>query len=81
MTAQPRFSAAQLSHALVEATDSLICVVDGEGRILLANAALERFTGGRRPTCSTASCGTCWSSPRRCTSPGRPSPPRWRAST
>lgn len=45
MTAQPRFSAAQLSHALVEATDSLICVVDGKGRILLANAALERFTG------------------------------------
>jgi len=48
VTAQPepaRFSAAQLSHALVEATDSLICVVDGEGRILLANAALERFTG------------------------------------
>jgi cyclic di-GMP phosphodiesterase Gmr len=48
MTVQPepaRFSAAQLSHALVEATESLICVVDGEGRILLANAALERFTG------------------------------------
>ena len=45
MTAQPRFSAAQLSHALVEATDSLVCVVDGDGRILLANAALERFTG------------------------------------
>jgi diguanylate cyclase (GGDEF)-like protein/PAS domain S-box-containing protein len=40
-----RFSAAQLSHALVEATESLICVVDGGGRILLANAALERFTG------------------------------------
>src|ERR671921_928459 len=40
-----RPSAAQLSHALVEATDSLICVVDGGGRILLANAALERFTG------------------------------------
>jgi diguanylate cyclase (GGDEF)-like protein/PAS domain S-box-containing protein len=38
-------SAAQLSHALVEATESLICVVDGSGRILLANAALERFTG------------------------------------
>jgi diguanylate cyclase (GGDEF)-like protein/PAS domain S-box-containing protein len=45
VNAQPRFSAAQLSHALVEATDSLICVVDGKGRILLANAALERFTG------------------------------------
>jgi diguanylate cyclase (GGDEF)-like protein/PAS domain S-box-containing protein len=38
-------SAAQLAHALVEATTSLICVVDGHGRILLANAALERFTG------------------------------------
>lgn len=38
-------SAAQLSHALVEATESLICVVDGDGRILLVNAALERFTG------------------------------------
>ena len=48
MTGQPpadRPSAEQLSHALVEATDSLICVVDGEGRIILANAALERFTG------------------------------------
>lgn len=40
-----RFSAAHLSHALVEATESLICVVGGDGRILLANAALERFTG------------------------------------
>ncbi|TQN40953.1 cyclic di-GMP phosphodiesterase Gmr [Blastococcus colisei] len=38
-------SAAELAHALVEATESLICVVDGDGRILLANAALERFTG------------------------------------
>jgi cyclic di-GMP phosphodiesterase Gmr len=39
------YSAAALSHALVEATESLICVVDGDGRILLANAALGRFTG------------------------------------
>jgi len=38
-------SAAELSLALVSATDSLICVVDGAGRILLANPALERFTG------------------------------------
>ena len=38
-------SAEQICSALVEATDSLICVVDGEGRILLVNAALERFTG------------------------------------
>ena len=44
-TSAGRPSAAQLSQALVEATDSLICVVDGEGRIMLANAALERFTG------------------------------------
>jgi diguanylate cyclase (GGDEF)-like protein/PAS domain S-box-containing protein len=36
---------AQLCCALVEATESLICVVDAEGRILLANAALQRFTG------------------------------------
>jgi cyclic di-GMP phosphodiesterase Gmr len=40
-----RPSAAALSLALVGATDSLICVVDGAGRILLANPALERFTG------------------------------------
>ncbi len=40
-----RSSAARLSHALVEATASLVCVVDGDGRILLANPALERFTG------------------------------------
>jgi cyclic di-GMP phosphodiesterase Gmr len=40
-----RFSAEHLSHALVEATQSLICVVDGDGRIVLTNAALERFTG------------------------------------
>jgi diguanylate cyclase (GGDEF)-like protein/PAS domain S-box-containing protein len=38
-------SAADLSRALVEATDSLICVVDRDGAILLANAALARFTG------------------------------------
>jgi diguanylate cyclase (GGDEF)-like protein/PAS domain S-box-containing protein len=43
--AAPRRSAAELSLALVGATDSLICVVDGRGRILLANPALERFTG------------------------------------
>jgi len=43
--APPRRSAAELSLALVGATDSLICVVDAQGRILLVNAALERFTG------------------------------------
>ncbi|MCW2695992.1 MAG: Diguanylate cyclase with sensor [Modestobacter sp.] len=41
----PSRSAAELSLALVGATDSLICVVDGAGRILLVNPALERFTG------------------------------------
>ena len=45
--APPRPSAAQLSLALVGATESLICVVDAQGRILLVNAALERFTGRR----------------------------------
>ncbi|GAB3347079.1 GGDEF domain-containing protein [Modestobacter lapidis] len=40
-----RPSAAALALALVGATDSLICVADGDGRILLANPALERFTG------------------------------------
>lgn len=47
VTAQPpaRPSAAQLAHALVAATEALVCVLDGDGRILLANTALERFTG------------------------------------
>jgi len=57
MTARPalvRHSAAHLSHALVEATESLICVVDGDGRILLANAALEHFTG--RPAADLLDC-------------------------
>ena len=43
--AAARPSAAALAHALVGATEALICVVDGAGRILLANPALERFTG------------------------------------
>jgi diguanylate cyclase (GGDEF)-like protein/PAS domain S-box-containing protein len=34
-----------LPRALVEATSALVCVVDGEGRVLLANPALQRFTG------------------------------------
>lgn len=51
-TARP--SAAQLSHALVEATETLICVVDGDGRILLANPAVERFTG--RPAADMTDC-------------------------
>ncbi|MGY1739448.1 MULTISPECIES: sensor domain-containing diguanylate cyclase [unclassified Blastococcus] len=49
-----RPSAAQLSHALVEATATLICVVDGDGRILLANPAVERFTG--RPATDMMGC-------------------------
>jgi diguanylate cyclase (GGDEF)-like protein/PAS domain S-box-containing protein len=38
-------SLSELSTALVEATDALICIVDGGGSILLANTALQRFTG------------------------------------
>jgi cyclic di-GMP phosphodiesterase Gmr len=34
-----------LLRAFVDATEALVCVVDGDGRILLANRALERFTG------------------------------------
>jgi cyclic di-GMP phosphodiesterase Gmr len=47
-------SAAELSLALVGATDSLIVVVAGDGRILLANPALERFTG--RPAADLRDC-------------------------
>jgi len=36
---------ASLSEEFVAATGALLCAVDGEGRILLANPALERFTG------------------------------------
>ena len=47
MTAQPEV--AQLSDQLlrdfVDASDALLCIVDGEGRILLTNPALQRFTG------------------------------------
>jgi diguanylate cyclase (GGDEF)-like protein/PAS domain S-box-containing protein len=38
-------AAAQLSAAFVQVTRSLVCVFDGDGRILLANPALQRFTG------------------------------------
>jgi cyclic di-GMP phosphodiesterase Gmr len=34
-----------LLRAFVDATEALVCVVDGDGRILLANRALERFSG------------------------------------
>ena len=43
-TSRERSSAA-LMAAFVEATEALISVVDGDGRILLANPALQRFTG------------------------------------
>jgi cyclic di-GMP phosphodiesterase Gmr len=38
-------SAAELMAAFVEATEALISVVDGGGGIMLANPALQRFTG------------------------------------
>jgi diguanylate cyclase (GGDEF)-like protein/PAS domain S-box-containing protein len=34
-----------LLRAFVDATDALVCIIDGTGRIMLANRALERFTG------------------------------------
>jgi diguanylate cyclase (GGDEF)-like protein/PAS domain S-box-containing protein len=40
-----RDRAAELTTAFVEATEALVCIVDGDGRILLANPALQRFTG------------------------------------
>jgi cyclic di-GMP phosphodiesterase Gmr len=35
----------ELLQALVDASDALVCIVDGEGRVLFANPALRRFTG------------------------------------
>ncbi|SDD40683.1 cyclic di-GMP phosphodiesterase Gmr [Geodermatophilus telluris] len=35
----------RLAREFVEGTDALVCVVDAQGRILLANPALQRFTG------------------------------------
>ncbi|MGY1733872.1 GGDEF domain-containing protein [Geodermatophilus sp. SYSU D01045] len=35
----------RLAHEFVEGTDALVCVVDADGRVLLANPALQRFTG------------------------------------
>ncbi|MDK3255019.1 GGDEF domain-containing protein [Blastococcus capsensis] len=34
-----------LAHTFVQAVDALLCIVDGDGRILLGNPALQRFTG------------------------------------
>ena len=38
-----------LLRALVRAVDEMICVIDGDGRILLANPALLRFAGRSAP--------------------------------
>jgi diguanylate cyclase (GGDEF)-like protein/PAS domain S-box-containing protein len=40
-----RDRAADLTAAFIEATGALVCIVDGDGGILLANPALQRFTG------------------------------------
>jgi diguanylate cyclase (GGDEF)-like protein/PAS domain S-box-containing protein len=47
MTAPPETSVLpdRLLRDLVDASDTLLCIVDGEGRILLSNPALQRFTG------------------------------------
>ncbi|MCF6507904.1 diguanylate cyclase [Blastococcus sp. MG754426] len=34
-----------LACAFVQAVDALLCIIDAEGRIVLANPALQRFTG------------------------------------
>ena len=34
-----------LLRAFVESTDAMVCITDGTGRIILANRALERFSG------------------------------------
>ncbi|SOE03826.1 diguanylate cyclase domain-containing protein [Blastococcus haudaquaticus] len=47
MTVQPEVAQApdQLLRDFVDASDALLCIVDGDGRILLTNPALQRFTG------------------------------------
>jgi cyclic di-GMP phosphodiesterase Gmr len=47
MTAQrgPGLLADQLLRDFVDASDTLVCIIDGSGRILLSNPALQRFTG------------------------------------
>ena len=51
MSTQPRVSlpvaerGGDLLQAFVDASDALLCIVDGGGRILFANPALRRFTG------------------------------------
>jgi cyclic di-GMP phosphodiesterase Gmr len=41
----PDPTSSDLARAIVEATSTLVCVVDGDGRILLANRSLQLFTG------------------------------------
>ncbi|MGY2067108.1 diguanylate cyclase domain-containing protein [Blastococcus sp. SYSU DS0619] len=43
--ASPGLLQEHLAHAFVQAVDALLCVIDADGRILLANPALQRFTG------------------------------------
>ena len=47
MTVQPEVAQLpdQLLRDFVDASDALLCIVDGDGRILLTNPALQRFTG------------------------------------
>jgi cyclic di-GMP phosphodiesterase Gmr len=45
ISAEPRHDTGELMTAFIAATEALICIVDGDGRILYANPALQRFTG------------------------------------
>lgn len=47
MTVQPEVAQLpdQLLRDFVDASDALLCIVDGHGRILMTNPALQRFTG------------------------------------
>jgi PAS domain S-box-containing protein len=50
---------ASFARALTEATQSLVCVLDREGRILLFNEACERATGFRRDEVLGRDARTC----------------------
>jgi cyclic di-GMP phosphodiesterase Gmr len=45
MASDQRDRDAELTAAFVEATEALVCIIDGDGLVLLANPALQRFTG------------------------------------
>jgi cyclic di-GMP phosphodiesterase Gmr len=47
MTAQPETGLLpdQLLRDFIDASDTLLCIVDGSGRLLFTNPALQRFTG------------------------------------